>query len=341
MAYQRRSLLDDVVMRDDKKDDQVGFISKRCYQEKGRDLCLYSSTEFPRKTSTGHVKGSGKGRGKGRGRGRARGRGGKRPSAHSLSDDEDTQYDHITKKFYTNMYMLSKWSKFVRSLYKNDTLSKFANKMDDGTCTYIMGIPASSKAIEHVLVSVNLEDDEIVNPTQGSVDWVAWENVIDAMDIANFLQIDDILNRCSKVITKTLSADLGTQSRDQYGYGDHFYQSYSGYSSSSSSSSKSSSTWYMRIRAAKWEDKNTARNGARYLLALVSYLQNRTFDWSNQAFPNMKFIERFFIAFLSIKSKYISIKQKREMFNKYVKPGDHAYDLFYRLAFQTFGGPDV
>ena len=95
------------------------------------------------------------------------------------------------------MYDLSKWSKFIRQLFKNNTLDKFCNKMNDGT--YILGIPASSKAIENVIIAVNTEDDEIINPYQGSVEWVKFYNIIDAMNIANYLQIEDILNRCEKV----------------------------------------------------------------------------------------------------------------------------------------------
>ena len=147
--------------------------------EKGRDLCLYSSTEF----STNSVQ--------------------NRRTSASLDDNkyDENNYSHIKKKYYTNMYALSKWSKFIRDIFKNDTLDKFYNKMDDGT--YILGIPASSSVIESLIMSINTENDEIKNPNLGSVAWVTFWNVMEAMQIANFLQIQFVLDQCVQVSMST------------------------------------------------------------------------------------------------------------------------------------------
>eukprot|EP01084_Bolivina_argentea_P257286 433439_1 len=162
---------------DDKKEEVS--IPKRCQKEKGRNLCLYSSIEYETQNNKS-----------------------------SLSLDQNVvNYDQIKKKYYTNMYALSKWSRFIRELYLNDTLDKFCNTMDDGT--YILGVPASSNTIENVILAVSQENDEVVNPFQGSVQWVKFSRVMDAMNIANFLQIEDILQKCFNVIYETFPGKIG------------------------------------------------------------------------------------------------------------------------------------
>eukprot|EP01083_Nonionella_stella_P193963 715760_1 len=269
-------------------------IPTRCKKEKGRNLCLYSSTEHQRK-----------------------------------STDSAVDIEHINKKYFANMYMMSKWSKFVRELYQNNTLDKFCNKMDDGT--YVLGVPASYNAIEHVVLAINFENDQIVNPHHGSVSWITFHNVIDAMNIANFLQIEDILQKCFTVIKTTFPTRIGNDKSNN-----RFMLSQSTYQYRDAS-------WYFRrqwtvtIPATKTLKKSTeALYLASNLMALTSYFQHRSFDWSPSKVPVKSFIESFLLGFLSIDATLVSTNKKMKLFDTYVKKGDHAYDLFYRLAFMTF-----
>eukprot|EP01083_Nonionella_stella_P112258 330001_1 len=271
-------------------------IPTRCKKEKGRNLCLYSSTEHQRKSTNSAV-----------------------------------DIEHINKKYFANMYMMSKWSKFVRELYQNNTLDKFCNKMDDGT--YVLGVPASSNAIEHVVLAINFENDQIVNPHHGSVSWIKFHNVIDALNIANFLQIEDILQKCFNVIKTTFPTRIGDNKEKT-----RFWLSQDRYSSNPGDSS-----WYFRrlwkvtIQATKkLKESKEALYVASNLMVLISYFQHRSFDWSASTVPVKSFIESFLLGFLSIDAKLVSTNKKMNLFDTYVKKGDHAYDLFYRLAFMTF-----
>eukprot|EP01083_Nonionella_stella_P165999 553737_1 len=299
-------------------------IPKRCKKEKGRNLCLYSSTEYKREKADS-------------------------ATSNSLSQCDDVNIVHIKKKYFTNMYMLSKWSKFIRELYRNNTLDKFCNKTNDGT--YVLGVPASSQAIENVVLAVNLENDQIINPHQGSVAWIQFYNVIDALDIANFLQIEDLLTTCFAVIRSTFPVRVGSQQTNYVDF--HLTESKSSY--------HTTKHWYIGIPEIwKLKESGAANYTASYLMGLINYLQNKSFDWkcTDYSSPPVEkkrklnnkqvakqavsvssinsVIESLLLAFLSIDLKLISMDNKIKLFKKYVNTSDYAYDLFFRLSFMTF-----
>eukprot|EP01083_Nonionella_stella_P014100 39645_1 len=294
--------------------DEPILIPKRCKKEKGRNLCLYSSTEYKREST-------------------------------DVSKSNCVDVEHIKKKYFTNMYTLSKWSKFIRELYSNNTLDKFCNKTDDGT--YVLGVPASSKAIENVVLGINLENDEIINPHQGSVGWIQFYTVIDALDIANFLQIEDVLAKCFTVIKSTFPVHVGSSSKCKFKFNEDTYDK--------------TQTWTINIPAIyALKESQNARYMAAYLMGLMNYLQNKSFDWkcTDYSSPPVEkkrklnnkqvakqavsvssinsVIESLLLAFLSIDLKLVSMDNKIKLFKKYVNTSDYAYDLFFRLSFMTF-----
>ena len=90
--------------------------------------------------------------------------------------------------------------------------------------------------------------------------------------------------------------------------------------------------WRCYIKTMKFDEKTGLRT-VKYLFAMISYLQNTSFDWSKNFIYYKHRIQGLLVVILSVDTRFVSIEKKMALFHKYVKKGDYAYDLFFQITF--------
>ena len=90
--------------------------------------------------------------------------------------------------------------------------------------------------------------------------------------------------------------------------------------------------WKCNIKPINLDEKS-GLSTVEYLFAMINYLQNTSFDWSKNFIYYKHHIQGLLVVILYVDRKFVSIEKKMALFQKYVKKGDYAYDLFFQITF--------